>query len=125
MLQLRIQQQALEEGRHRVEITLEGDGARRTAESTFAFSLSPQDEEDLRWYLEEFLQYPQEPAPSIARRVEGRMAEVGNELFRAVFQASDDARDLWAELRKRLPQTRIEIVRRRCGSSRRRRTTAA
>lgn len=94
-----------------MEIALEGDGApRRTAESTFAFSLSPQDEEDLRWYLEDFLQYPQEPAPAIARRVEGRMAEVGEELFKAVFQASDDARDLWAELRKRLPQTRIEIV---------------
>ena len=110
MLQLRIQQHALPEGRHRVEIALEGDGARRTAESTFAFSLSPQDEEDLRWYLEDFLQYPQEPAPTIARRVEGRMEEVGDELFKAVFQASDDARDLWAELRKRLPQTRIEIV---------------
>ncbi|MFL6293828.1 MAG: CHAT domain-containing protein, partial [Thermoanaerobaculia bacterium] len=110
MLQLRIQQHALPEGRHRVEIALEGDGARRTAESTFAFSLSPQDEEDLRWYLEDYLQYPQEPAPAIARRIEGRMAEVGDELFKAVFQASDDARDLWAELRKRLPQTRIEIV---------------
>jgi tetratricopeptide (TPR) repeat protein len=110
MLQLRIQQHPLAEGRHRVEIALEGGGARRTAESTFAFSLSPQDEEDLRWYLEDFLQYPQEPAPTIARRVEGRMAEVGDELFKAVFQASDDARDLWAEFRKRLPQTRIEIV---------------
>src|SRR5215218_9990925 len=103
MLQLRIQQHSLAEGRHRVEIALEGDGARRTAESTFEFSLSPQDEEGLRWYLEDFLQYPQDPAPSIARRVEGRMEEIGNELFQAVFQASDDSRDLWAELRKRLP----------------------
>ncbi|HEX7185035.1 MAG TPA: CHAT domain-containing protein [Thermoanaerobaculia bacterium] len=110
MLQLRIRQHALAEGQYRVEVTLEGDGARRTAESTFAFSLSPQDEEDLRWYLEEFLQYPQEPAPAIAQRIEGRMVEVGTELFRAVFQAGEDARDLWAELRKRLPETRIEIV---------------
>ncbi|HEX5716067.1 MAG TPA: CHAT domain-containing protein, partial [Thermoanaerobaculia bacterium] len=110
MLQLRIQQQALADGRHQVEIALEGDGSRRTASSTFEFSLSPQDEEDLRWYLEDFLQYPQEPAPTIAQRVEGRMAEVGTALFKTVFQASDDARDLWAELRKRLPQTRIEIV---------------
>lgn len=35
---------------------------------------------------------------------------MGDELFRAVFQASDDSRDLWAELRKRLPQTRIEVI---------------
>ena len=58
MLQLRIRQHAPAEGRHRVEVSLEEDGARRTAESTFAFSLSPQDEEDLRWYLEEFLRPP-------------------------------------------------------------------
>ncbi|HEX5720183.1 MAG TPA: CHAT domain-containing protein [Thermoanaerobaculia bacterium] len=110
MLQLRIQQHPLEEGRHRVEVALEGDGARRTAKSTFAFSLSPQDEEDLRWYLEDFLQYPQEPAPTIARRVEGRMAEVGTELFQAVFQASDDSRRIWSKVEERLPETRIEIV---------------
>ncbi|MFP5286467.1 MAG: CHAT domain-containing protein [Thermoanaerobaculia bacterium] len=110
MLQLRIQQHPLEEGRHRVEVALDGDGARRTAESTFAFSLSPQDEEDLRWYLEDFLQYPQEPAPTIARRVEGRMAEVGTELFRAVFQANDDCRRIWSRVEERLLETRIEIV---------------
>jgi len=110
MLQLRLTQHAVGEDRHRVEISLEGDGPRRTAESTFAFRLSSQDQEDLRWYLEEFLQYPQEPAPAIAHRIEGRMKEVGTELFRAVFQTSDDARDLWAEMRNRLPETRIEIV---------------
>jgi tetratricopeptide (TPR) repeat protein len=110
MLQLRIQQHAMGEDRHRVEVALEGDGPRRTAEATFAFSLSPQDDEDLRWYLEDFLQYPEEPAPKIAQRIEGRMAEMGTELFRAVFQSGDDARDLWAEMRNRLPETRIEIV---------------
>ena len=98
------------ENRHRVEVRLEGDGAPWVAESRFAFDLTAQDEEDLRWYLEDFLQYPQEPAPTIARRVEGRIAEIGKELFRGVFQASDEARDLWAQVRDRLPQTRVEIV---------------
>jgi tetratricopeptide (TPR) repeat protein len=110
MLQLRLTQHAAGEGRHRVEIALEGDGARRTAESIFPFLLSSQDEEDLRWYLEDYLQYPQEPAPAIARRIEGRLVDLGTELFRAVFQASDDARDLWAGMRNRLPDTRVEIV---------------
>ena len=83
MLQLRLTQHAVGEDRHRVEISLEGDGARRTAESTFRLPpLRRRIEEDLRWYLEDFLQYPQEPAPTIARRIEGRMAEVGTELFR-------------------------------------------
>jgi tetratricopeptide (TPR) repeat protein len=110
MLQLRLTQHAVGEDRHRVEISLEGDGARRIAESTFSFRLSPQDEEGMRWYLEDFLQYPQAPAPMIARRIEGRLAEMGTELFQAVFQANEDARDVWSRVRERLPQTRIEII---------------
>ena len=48
----------------RVEISLEGDGLpRQTAASEFSFTLSPQDQEDIRWYLEDFLQYPLDPAP--------------------------------------------------------------
>jgi hypothetical protein len=110
MLQLRLNQQAVGEGRHQVDLNLEGDGAPRAATATFAFGLSSQDEEDLRWYLEDFLQYPQEPAPKIARRIEGRLAEVGTELFKAVFQANDDARRIWSRVEERLPETRIEIV---------------
>jgi len=100
-----------EENRHRVEVRLEEDGrAPCTAESRFEFGLGPQDEEDLRWYLEDFLQYPQEPAPTIARRIEGRLAEVGKELFRAVFHSSDETRDLWAQVRDRIAGARVEVV---------------
>lgn len=58
MLQLRIRQHAVAEGHHRVDLDLTGDGAPRAATSTFDFRLSPQDEEDLRWYLEDFLHIP-------------------------------------------------------------------
>ena len=64
----------------------------------------------MRWYLEDYLQYPMDPAPAIAARIEERLAEIGAELFRAVFQANDDARDLWATLRVHLNETRIEII---------------
>jgi tetratricopeptide (TPR) repeat protein len=110
MLQLRLTQHAAGEDRHRVEIALEGDGARRTSEATFSFHLSPQDEEGIRWYLEDFLQYPQAPAPMIAQRIEGRLAEMGAELFQAVFQANNSARKIWGLVEERLPETRIEIV---------------
>ncbi len=110
MLQLSLRQTALPEGHHRVDLYLTGDGAPRAATATFSLSLSPQEEEDLRWYLEDFLQYPHEPAPTIARRIEGRMAEVGTELFKAVFQANDDARKVWNRVEERLPETRIEII---------------
>jgi tetratricopeptide (TPR) repeat protein len=110
MLQLRIRQHAVAEGRHWVEIDLLGDGAPRAAVSTFDFRLSAQEEAELRWYLEDFLQYPEEPAPAIARRIEGLMADLGTKLFAGVFQANDDARDVWSRVRERLGETRIEIV---------------
>ncbi|HEX3526066.1 MAG TPA: hypothetical protein VH988_03285 [Thermoanaerobaculia bacterium] len=110
MLQLRIKQQPLGDGRHRVDLDLTGDGAPRAATCTFPFHLSPQDEEGMRWYLEDFLQYPQAPAPMIARRIEGRIAEMGTELFKAVFQANNDARKIWSRVEERLPETRIEII---------------
>ena len=54
--------------------------------------------------------YPQDPAPSKRGRVERLMADVGTKLFRCVFQANDDARDLWAVVRGRLNDTRVEVV---------------
>lgn len=55
------------------------------AHAEFRFTLTPQDDEDLRWYLEDFLQHPFEPAPTIAARIEAQMAEIGGQLFGRVF----------------------------------------
>lgn len=111
MLTLRLTQFTEAEDKYRVEVALEDDEQpRQTATSRFDFKLTPQDHEDLRWYLEDYLQYPLDPAPKIAARIEQRMSEIGVELFKAVFQANDDARDLWATLRDRLNDTRAEII---------------
>lgn len=108
---LRLTQSAVGENRFRVEAALEGDGLpRKTATTEFDFHFTPQDREDLRWYLEEYLQYDADPAPAIAARIEARIAEVGVGLFKSIFQADEDARDLWAQLRDRLNDTRIEII---------------
>jgi hypothetical protein len=102
---LRLRQFAEGENRYRVLLELEEDGRRRSAESRFSFQLGAQDQEDLRWYLEDYLQYPFDPAPAIAARIETRMAELGVELFRAVLEKTP----LWAEVRHQLGDTRIEI----------------
>ncbi len=110
MLTLRLTQFTEAEDKYRVEVALEGDGQpRQTAVSRFDFKLSPQDHEDLRWYLEDYLQYPLDPAPTIAARIEQRMHDIGTDLFKAVFQSSDDSRDLWATLRGQLNDARVEI----------------
>jgi hypothetical protein len=107
---LRLSQNTEGQNKYSTEVTFE-DGSlfRRSAKSCFDFGLTAQDQEDLRWYLEDFLQYPIDPAPKIAARIENRMIEVGVELFEKVFQASDDTRALWDVLRARLADTRIEI----------------
>lgn len=38
------------------------------------------------------------------------MSELGMKLFAGVFQANDDARDIWSRVRERLGETRIEIL---------------
>ena len=88
-----------------VEATLEGDGPRKTERRPFTFTLSPQEAEDIRWYLEDYRIYPVDPAPKIAQRIERRMGEVGRELFKLVLAASD----VWDAVRRNLNGTRIEI----------------
>lgn len=110
-ISLRLTQSSAGKSRYRVEVSLEVPGrARQAVDCAFTFDLSEQDREDLRWYLEDYLQYPLDPAPQIAARIEQRMAGIGADLFKVIFQANDDARDLWATLRDKLTDTRIEII---------------
>jgi tetratricopeptide (TPR) repeat protein len=92
-----------------VALTLEGAGAPRAAQAQFALTLSAQDREDVRWYLEDYLQYPVAPAPQVAGRVEVRLAELGTDLFRHVFDANRDTMRLWDAIAEHLPDTRVEV----------------
>jgi tetratricopeptide (TPR) repeat protein len=106
-----VQQQGTRPDRHQAVLTLTDKGwAPRLVSVEFPFALSDQDREDIRWYLEDYLEFADDPAPRIASRIEQRMETIGDELFRALFQASDDARDLWAALRPDLGNARIEVV---------------
>jgi hypothetical protein len=108
---LRLTQSAGKGGdEYRVEIAYEGDDGRETATTDFHFDVTAQDREDVRWYMEDYLEHAADPAPTIAKRVEGRMAELGTDLFKALFQSSDDGHDLWATVRDRLTDTRVEVV---------------
>src|ERR1017187_2742716 len=102
---LRLRQFAEGEGRYRVMAEFENGGVRRSAESRFELQFTAQDQEDIRWYLEDFLQYPMDPAPAIAARIEGRMAEIGVELFTKVLGNAP----VWHEVRHDLSGTRVEI----------------
>jgi tetratricopeptide (TPR) repeat protein len=107
---LRLTQSELSPEQFRVEAALEIDGSRQIASADLTFAVTEQEREDLRWYLEDYLQHVAEPAPTIAARIEHRINTLGRDLFEALFHANDDTRDLWAAIRGRLNDTRVEIV---------------
>jgi tetratricopeptide (TPR) repeat protein len=111
LVTLRLTQSIAGVNRYRVEVDLTGDGlAHQISRTEFDFAVGAQDREDLRWYLEDYLQYAADPAPKIAARIERRMAEIGTDLFKALFHFNDDTHNLWEAVRPRLNDTRIEIV---------------
>ena len=93
--------------RHRVDLSID-DGSGAKAAGEFDFSLSPADQERLRWYWEDYLDYPIEPASDEALDAERRIEEIGTELFQGVFRDSAASR-LWSKVQPRLASTRIEI----------------
>ena len=107
-LTLHLNQSVLPDGRHRVEVSLVEDGVARKAVTTFAYTMSDADRERVRWYLEDYLEYPLDPAPTIAAGVEARRSELGADLFSAIFDGRDGT-ELWATVQGRLARTRVEI----------------
>jgi hypothetical protein len=92
----------------RVEVT--GGGRSQAALSEFVLASTLQDREDVRWYLEDYLEYPLDPSPVIAARVERRLRELGEELFGKLFPNGGGARSLWEQVRGRLGETRVEVA---------------
>src|SRR5258708_22590761 len=76
---------------------------------TSAPVLSREDREDLRWYFEDYLSFPGEPAPQIARRVEQTLRMVGESLFQSILGGTPEREAIWNAVSKRLSETRIEI----------------
>lgn len=94
-----------------MRILLEEDsGARHTVAVALSFDWTVQDREDIRWYLEDYPGYLSDPAPRIAERIEMRMAELGGNLFTALFLRCEGARHMWHSVRDLLDNVRIEIV---------------
>jgi tetratricopeptide (TPR) repeat protein len=108
---LRITQTSEKENAYYVDIELEVNGLiSKRATTSFTFSLSEQEQEALRWYFEDYLLYPFDPAPRIANSIEASLADMGVKLHQDLFESSDAAREIWTTLRERLSDTRVEIA---------------
>src|SRR5689334_13755622 len=85
-------------------------GAPVTAEVPFEFRQTPQQREDRRWYFEDYIRYPDDPAPVMAARIEQELRRTGALLFAAVFGGGAEARAVWSSARPDLHDTSVEIV---------------
>ena len=108
---LRLTQYTIDERKGKYLITArserEGVGA-FSGSAHIEFVLGAEEREDLRWYLEDYLDQPFDPAPQIAARVEGRMEEIGRALFENIFDANPRMRQVWGAI-GRLHEVRVEI----------------
>jgi hypothetical protein len=108
---LRLTQSAASQGKYNVRIELLREGEfPQSADASFEFNLSPQDQERLRWYFEDYLLYQQEPAPTIALKVEDLLTQIGIQLFDKIFKSNFDAHSIWSRALPVLNETRVEIV---------------
>ena len=107
---LRLTQTASQDNRHTIELEWLDGGPRQTASAIVELTMSEQDQRDLAWYVEEYAEYPFEPHPQRAARIEARLHDVGVELFNKLFAANEDTRFIWSEAARRLNDVRVEIV---------------
>ena len=106
---LRINDVPLGEGGRRVEVTWQDGPHRQVAVSTFPHRAEADaNAEKVRWYLEDYAEFPDEPAPRLARDAEAILADTGTSLFGQVFTGLDAAA-IWAQARAQLPQVRVEV----------------
>lgn len=83
------------------EVTVQLHGNGRSGEpAPFAVALSEAEYEDLRWYLEDYMDLPDGGSAVRARRVEAALGEWGKRLFDGLF-SSGDHREMLADLRDR------------------------
>ena len=97
-------------GKHtrRVEVTWQDGPARQAVVSTFGYRAGGADAEKVRWYLEDYAEFPADPGPRLARDAEAILAGTGTSLFGHVF-AGLDAAGIWDRARAQLSQVRVEV----------------
>ncbi len=111
MTTLHIRQDAPKDGHYPVRLTLKRHGQPPVeAEANIDFALPEQEQEDIRWYLEDYLQRADVTEAVTVEQVEERMKARGEELYTKVLAANGDTQALWFSIRNDLADLRVEIT---------------
>ncbi|MEL7434783.1 MAG: CHAT domain-containing protein, partial [Chloroflexota bacterium] len=91
---------------YHVELSYDDD----EANAEFDFDLTDQEQEDLRWYLEDYPNYPPDQANKVrAKSVEDFMQTIGKTLTEKVLESDRKARQIWGNCLSKLREMRIEV----------------
>ncbi|HEY1347277.1 MAG TPA: tetratricopeptide repeat protein, partial [Streptosporangiaceae bacterium] len=97
-------------GGRRVRVSWREEAALpREAEAVFTDVSGNRDGERVRWYLEDYAEFPADPAPAIAQDAEAHLARQGADLFRQVFEADRDTMRVWEAAAGSLADARVEV----------------
>lgn len=111
MTRLHIRQDAPKDGHYPIRLTLKRHGRPDLeAEANIEFALTEQEQEDIRWYLEDYLQRADVVEAVTVEQVEERMKARGEELYTKVLAANGDTQALWFSIRNDLADLRVEIT---------------
>lgn len=107
---LHIRQTASGDDKHAILLTLKRPGkADLDAEVSIEFALTPPEQKDLRWYLEDYLQYAESVEEVHVEQIENLMKRRGEELYNRVLTANQNTQAIWFAIREQLADLRVEI----------------
>ncbi|CAK0774455.1 putative TPR_REGION domain-containing protein [Gammaproteobacteria bacterium] len=107
---LRITQISLDDNRYRCELTLDSKGRFTAVTDDFNYHRDREFRNEVYWYLEEYPQYPDQPATERAAVTRNRLKKEGESLFTTLFLANEDGRLVWDRAKRQLTSLRIEIL---------------
>ena len=108
---LHIRQRPLQGGNYPITLTLRRSGqANLESEANIEFALTPQEQEELRWYMEDYLMRAELVAEVQVQQIEEWMKRRGEELYTKVLAANMDTQAVWFAVREQLADLRIEIT---------------
>ena len=108
---LHIRQQPEKDGQHLIRLSLKRPGQPEIeAEANIEFALSPQEQEEIRWYMEDYLLRAAAAAPEHVAQVETLLQTRGEELYTKVLAATMDTQAIWFAIRPQLADLRVEVA---------------
>ena len=111
MTTLHIRQDAPQNGHYPVRLTLKRPNqADLEAEAKIQFALTPQEQEDLRRYMEDYLQRPGSFTEVEVQQIEDWMKQRGIELNESILEGSRDVQRIFDRVLDQLADLRIEIT---------------